>query len=250
MLRQAEMTRKFRSVFDRRQSEVLAEVVTNAYNDLVKTGDFNELKDIVKTLAMRMDGLAVAQQRTEQRVEELAAAQQRTEQRVEELAVAQQELAVAQQETQREMQTLAKRMGDLSSTVGGIGNTLGYALENEAYRMLPPLLAKKYGLEMTERFVRTYIGGTEVNIFGKAKRDGQDVLIVGETKSRLDERRKKKEKEGRKDVWEQLAEKVAAVKEAYPDMEIKPLIVTHHARPGALKQAEDQGIIVVQSFEW
>ena len=229
MLRQAEMTRKFRSVFDRRQSEVLAEVVTNAYNDLVKTGDFNELKDIVKTLAMRMDGLAVAQQRTEQRVEELA---------------------VAQQETQREMQTLAKRMGDLSSTVGGIGNTLGYALENEAYRMLPPLLAKKYGLEMTERFVRTYIGGTEVNIFGKAKRDGQDVLIVGETKSRLDERRKKKEKEGRKDVWEQLAEKVAAVKEAYPDMEIKPLIVTHHARPGALKQAEDQGIIVVQSFEW
>lgn len=236
MLRQAEMTRKFRSVFDRRQSEVLAEVVTNAYNDLVKTGDFNELKDIVKTLAMRMDGLAVAQQRTEQRVEELA--------------VAQQELAVAQQETQREMQTLAKRMGDLSSTVGGIGNTLGYALENEAYRMLPPLLAKKYGLEMTERFVRTYIGGTEVNIFGKAKRDGQDVLIVGETKSRLDERRKKKEKEGRKDVWEQLAEKVAAVKEAYPDMEIKPLIVTHHARPGALKQAEDQGIIVVQSFEW
>ncbi len=229
MLRQAEMTRKFRSVFDRRQSEVLAEVVTNAYNDLVKTSDFNELKDIVKTLAMRMDGLAVAQQRTEQRVEELA---------------------VAQQETQREMQTLAKRMGDLSSTVGGIGNTLGYALENEAYRMLPPLLAKKYGLEMTERFVRTYIGGTEVNIFGKAKRDGQDVLIVGETKSRLDERRKKKEKEGRKDVWEQLAEKVAAVKEAYPDMEIKPLIVTHHARPGALKQAEDQGIIVVQSFEW
>ncbi len=249
MLKQAEMARKFKTVFDQKQAAVLAEVVTNAYNDLVKTGDFNELKDIVKILATRMDGLAVAQTRTEQRVEELttvqkelAVAQTRTEQRVE-------ELTTAQKETQYEIQTLTKKMGDLSSTVGGLGNSMGYALENEAYRMLPSLLSEKYGLEMIERFVRTYIGGQEINLFGKAKRGGQELLIVGEVKSRLDERRKKPGKKTG-DIWAQLLARVATVKKTYPDIEITPLIITHHARPEALRQAEEAGIIVVQSFEW
>jgi len=223
MLKQSEMVRKFRTVFDRQQSEVLAEVVTAAYTDLVKTSDFNELKSIVK---------------------ELAEAQRRTEQRVEELAEAQKELAEAQRQTQVDIQTLTKRLGDLATTVGGIGNTLGYALENEAYRLLPALLKEKYGLEMTERFVRTYVGEVEINIFGKARRNGKEVLIVGETKTRLDERRAKK------GLWEQLSKKIEAVKEMYPDIEIVPLIITHHARPGALKEAEEQGILVVQSFEW
>ncbi|HEY85945.1 MAG TPA: hypothetical protein G4N96_12635 [Chloroflexi bacterium] len=291
MLKQAEMTRKFGNVFNQRQAVVLAEVVTEAYSDLVKTGDFNELKSIMKELAVaqtrtesRVEELAVAQTRTESRVEELAVAQTRTESRVEELAVAQtrtdsrveelavaqtrtdsrveelavaqtrteqrvEELVEAQKETQYEIQTLTKRLGDLGSTVGGLGNSMGYALENEAYRMLPSLLKEKYGLEMTERFVRTYIDGVEINLFGKAKRNGQELLIVGETKSRLDERRNKQSKR-QKDIWEQLSERVATVQQAHPGVEIAPLIITHHARPGALKQAEKKGVIVVQSFEW
>jgi len=183
--------------------------------------------------------LAVAQKRTEQRVEELAVAQKKTQEDVQALT--------------KNVQALTKSVKEQGTTLGGIGRTLGYALENEAYRMLPALLKEKYGLEMTERFVRTYIGGQEINLFGRANRNGQEVLIVGEVKSRLDERRKKKEREGkkkRKEIWEQLEEQIAAVKEAYPEIEIVPLIITHHARPGALKQAEDKGIIVVQSFEW
>jgi len=218
--RQDRITRKLETVFEQPQAAVLGEVITDAYNDLVKTDDFNELKAIVKDLAQ-------AQNRTERRVEELAE---------------------AQKETQYEIQTLSKRMGDLGATVGGIGNSMGYALENEAYRMLPPLLKEKYGLEITERFIRTYIGGREINLFSKARRNGEDLLVVGESKSRLDERRKRKKKQ--KDIWGQLLENVEAVKEAYPDTKIIPLIITHHARPSVLKQAEEEGIIVVQSFEW
>ncbi len=62
---------------------LIVEVIYDAYHDLVRADDFNELKGIVKELAH-------AQQRTEQRVEDLAEAQQhlaeaqqRTEQRVE-----------------------------------------------------------------------------------------------------------------------------------------------------------------------
>ena len=239
--RQTRLTHKLETVFERPQATVLAEVITDAYNELVKTDDFNELKAIVKELAQ-------AQNRTGQRMEELAQAQNRTEQRMEELTQAQKELTQAQKETQYEIQTLSKRLGYLGSTVGGLGNSMGYALENEAYRMLPPLLKEKYGLEITERFIRTYVGGQEINLFGKARRNGEELLVVGESKSRLDERRKRKKKQ--KDIWEQLSEKVEAVREAYPDTKIIPLIITHHARPGTLKQAEEEGVIVVQSFEW
>ncbi len=252
--RQNRITRKLETVFERPQAAVLGEVISDAYNDLVKTDDFNELKSIVRDLALaqnrteqRVEELAEAQNRTEQRLEELAEAQNRTEQRLEELAEAQKELAEAQKDTQLEIQTLSKRLGDLGSTVGGIGNSIGYALENEAYRMLPGLLQEKYGLEMTERFIRTDVGGEEINILGKARRNGEEVLIVGETKMRLDKPRRKT---GQKDIWAQLSEKVAVVQAAHPGVKIIPLIVTHYARPSVVEQAEKEGIIVAQSFEW
>ena len=258
MLRQVDMRHRFEFVFSREQSEVLAQVITEAYNELVKTDDFNELKAIVKELAVaqrqteqRLEELAVAQRQTEQRLEELAEAQKQTEQRLEELAEAQkqteqrlEELAEAQKQTHYEIQILNKKVKEQGTTIGGIGNSLGYALENEAYRMLPALLKKRYGLEMVERFVRTYIGGKEINIFGRAKQNGKEVLIVGESKARLDERRIKR------DIWEQLEKKVEAVKEAYPGTEVKRLVVTHYARPGMLKQAEKREVIIIQSFEW
>jgi hypothetical protein len=70
---------KLEEVFNPRQATVLAEVVEAAYSDLVKTGDFNELKAIVRDLAQ-------AQTRTELCVEELAEAQKRTEQELRALA--------------------------------------------------------------------------------------------------------------------------------------------------------------------
>ncbi len=53
-----EIKRKLKNVFNAQQADVLADVITAAYSDLVKTSDFNELKSIVKELAE-------AQRRTE-----------------------------------------------------------------------------------------------------------------------------------------------------------------------------------------
>ncbi len=241
MTQQTRLTRKLGTVFERPQAVMLSEVITDAYNDLVKTSDFNELKSIVKELAQAQKELTEAQKRTELRVGELAEAQKRTELRVE-------ELAEAQKETQIEIGKLAQRLHETNSHVGGLSRSVAYALENEAYRMLPVLLKKRHGIEMTERLVRTTIGGEEVNIFGRGQRNGQDVLLVGETKLRLDERRKKKR--GQKEIFEQLAAKAEAVERAYPGVEIVLLLITHFARPGILKKAEKRGILVVQSFEW
>jgi len=234
MQQQANLTHKLGTVFARPQAVMLAEVITGAYNDLVKTSDFNELKAIVKELA--------------QAQKELAQAQNRTELRVEELAEAQKELTEAQKETQVEIKKLAQGLRQTNGHLGGLSRSVAYGLENEAYRMLPGLLKTQYGIEMSERLVRTTIAGEEINIFGRGQRQGQDILLVGETKLRLDERRQKKR--GRKEVFEQLAAKAEAVASVYPDIEIVLLLITHFARPGILKQAEEAGIIVVQSFEW
>ncbi len=40
------------------------------------------------------------------------------------------------------------------------------------------------------------------------------------------------------------------VEKEYPAAEIVRVIITHYAHPKVLKQAQDENIIVVQSFEW
>lgn len=87
--RQARIEQRLSEVFEAPQAKVLAEVIQIAYNDLVKTSDFNELKDIVR---------------------QLAEAQGRTEQRLEELAQAQEQLAQAQARTEQRLAELAEEM--------------------------------------------------------------------------------------------------------------------------------------------
>ncbi len=248
MFGRAEIAKKLGAVFEAQQAVILAEVVTEAYSDLVKTGDFNELKSIVKELAE-------AQKRTETRMEELAEAQKRTETRMEELAEAQkgtetrmEELAEAQKGTAYQVRALTHKLGETNRTVGGLGRSLAYALENEAYRMMPAILEKKHAIQVSERLVRTHIAGQEINLFGRGRRGGEDVLIVGETKLRLDERRRRES--GEIAAFEQLEAKAAAVKAEYPNEEIVMVLITHYARPGALAEAQERGVIVVQSFEW
>ena len=58
------MLRRLAEVFPAQQAEVLAGVIYDAYNALVKADDFNELKEIVRRLAE-------AQEQTEQRLAKL-----------------------------------------------------------------------------------------------------------------------------------------------------------------------------------
>jgi len=188
--------------------------------------DFSELKGIVKELAE-------AQKRTEQRVEELAEAQKRTEIELKKLTA--------------EVKGLTKGLKDTRGEVGGLSRTLGYAFENEAYRYLPKVLQERYGITIKERFVREEIGGREVNIFGRGEKNGEEVLVIGEAKLRLDERRKEREE---RDVFGELEDKVKAVREEYNGAGIVKVLVTHYATKGFLKLAKERGVIVVQSFEW
>ena len=223
----------------------LLEEVERQREESVTKREFNELNEIVRELAQRVKELAEAQKRTEQRVEELAEAQRRTEQRVEELAEAQRrteervnELAEAQRRTEEEIRKLAQGQRRLRQEVGGLARSVAYALENEAFRRLPEFLRTK-GIEVLERMVRREVGGEEINLFGRARRDGEELLLVGEAVLRLDDTSKLR----------RLKEKAALVETELGE-KVLPVLVTHFAVRRLLERAERAGVMVVQSFEW
>ena len=154
------------------------------------------------------------------------------------------ELAEAQKRTEEEVRKLWIGLNRTREDLGGLSRSFGYAFENEAYRMLPGVLKEKYGIELKERFIRTEIRGQEINFLARAKRDGEEVYIVGEARVRLDDTKK------REDVFKELNSKIKAVKEEYGDIETQGLLVSHFATKGFLKKAEEKGILVVLSYEW
>ena len=227
MLNTPALTQRFERVFNKDQASILAVSITEAYSELVKTSDFNELKSIVRDLA-------VAQQ-------ELTVAQQRTETRVEELAVAQQDMAVS-------ISKMAQAMSGMKSELGGLSRTMSYALENEAFRVLPAYLQKEFDITVHSRFVRTEIDGEELDFYAQGEQNGRPVCIIGESKLRIDERRSGGQEFDR--IMSQLNRKAAVVKKAHPECDIVRMLVTHYVRPSTRKLLKEESVIVVQSFDW
>lgn len=167
---------KLRKVFDDKQASALAETIHDANRDVVRVGDFNELKGIVKELAE-------AQKRTAVKIEELAGAQNRTEGIVE-------ELAVAQKKTEEELRSLVKTVKNVQKELGGLSHTIGYALEDSIYPVLPKLLKEDFGIKTKGQIARRFIEypdgrDDEVNIYGEGELKGKKVYIIGEAKAQL-----------------------------------------------------------------
>ncbi len=263
MLNTLRIYEELKETLEPNAAKKITEILGTIYEELKNTvtkEDFRELKAVVLELAeaqkkteQRVEELAEAQKKTEQRVEELAEAQKKTEQRVEELAEAQkkteqrvEELAEAQKKTEAEVAKLARGLHETRGELGGLSRSMSYAFENEAFRKLPDFLKQNYGIEIKQKLIREEIGGKEINIFGIARKNGKEVFVVGESKLRLDERKDRKIKE----VFEELENKVRAVKQEYGSREVVKILITHYATKGFLNRAKEEGIIVIQSFEW
>ncbi len=160
------------------------------------------LRDEVRKLAeaqmrteQQVQKLAEAQARTEQQVQKLMEAQARTEQQVQKLAEEHEKLreevrklVEAQSETERRLQMLIKEHEKTRENLAGLSHTVGHLLEDRAIKSLPKIL-KKYGIEVVGELSRDYIevGGEyiEVNIYGKAIKDGKEYILLGEAKTRV-----------------------------------------------------------------
>ena len=208
-----------------RQREV--SITKKEFLEFAKTTEENFQK-VWKTIGE----LAEAQKRTEIRLNELAEAQKKTEIRVN-------ELAEAQKRTEVEIRKLGIGLRRTREQIGGLAKSVAYALENEAFRKLPAFLKERYQIEVIDNIIRAEIEGEEINILGQVKKDGQEMMLVGEAVLKLDDRRKLK----------LLSDKVQLVKETYGKGVI-PIIITHFAKKNILERAKNAGIIIVQSFEW
>jgi len=233
--------------FEPSAAKKLAELLGKLYTEITNTvtkAEFKELRDIVANLAQSQNELAEAQKSSEKRltrleevVEELAQAQKRTEQRVE-------ELAQAQKRTEQELQKLAIGLKDTQKQVGGLSDTIGYTLENQAYKYLPSLLQRDYGVTITTRLKRGYLEDArghpiEINILGEATKDGKSLLIIGECKSRL----------SKKNIKEFVEKRMKMFPSRYG--EIFPVIVTHMiSEPDAEDYAKEKGVALYYSYDF
>ncbi len=198
----------------------------------------NELTEAQKRTEIRLNELAEAQKITEQRVNELTEAQKRTELRVE-------ELTKAQYKTENELKRLAEALNETREQLGGISDTIGYTLENEAFKALPNLLHRDYGLVVVGRLKRGYIKDKkgrpiEVNIIGEATSNGKKVSIIGECKVRL----------SKKAIKEFVKRRVEAFK-GRVEGEIFPVLVTHMiSEANAEDFARDNDIALYYSYDF
>ncbi|WKT81195.1 hypothetical protein QYC27_13060 [Thermosynechococcus sp. PP45] len=188
---------KLRTAFSPEQAHLLAEVIREAYDDLVKAKDFNELKAIVADLAQ-------AQKRTEERVDqltvtvaELAQAQKRTEERVDQLTLTVAELAQAQKRTEERVDQLAaaqerteRAVKQLARQVGGLSEALGGSLEDLALEVVPEILEYRWGMEIEfcDRDTLPLRNGEyEFDLVIRGQVAGRPILVLGEVKSNITE---------------------------------------------------------------
>ncbi len=236
-----ELTRRVNELAEaQKRTEERLDELTERVNSLAEVQKRTE--DRLNELAERVNSLAEAQKRTEDRLNELAErvnslaeAQKRTEDRLN-------ELAEAQMETEKK---LAKLIGEHQKTreqIGGLSHSIGYLLEDRAYKGLPEILKKRYGIEVTEPLRRDYIKigrnrYLEVNILGKGKKDGREIYIIGECKTQLK----------KKDV-DKFLRHIKNIEDYFKGDKFL-VIVAYQASPPVAEYIREKGINFVYSYE-
>ena len=252
-------------VIKREEFEELKSVIVQLVKAQQKTEErLNQLAQRVDQLTIaqqkteeRLNQLTIAQQKTEERLNQLTIAQQKTEerlnqlaQRVDQLTIAQQkteerlnQLAEAQEKTEKEIRSLTITVRRIQKELGGLSHSVGFDLENRAYKSLPKLLKEKFGLEVKDRLLRKFIEypegkEEEINIFGKAKKNGKIVYIIGESKTHL----------SLKDV-DKFKKRIMRIEKVIKEEKF-PIFVVHSASPRIVKYAENNGFSVFFSYDF
>jgi len=297
MINTMKMYEELSETMDSKSAKKIVEMMSYMYEEIQNTvtkTEFNELKDIVKDLSIKVGelttgqkALAEAQKRTEDKVTELAEAQKRTEDKVTELAKAQKrtedkvtelaeaqkrtedkvaelaeaqkrtedkvtELAEAQKRTEDKVTELAetltklvKEHDDTKRQMGGIAQSIGYNLEDKAYKALPALLKRDFNITIEGRLIRDYVKDNkerefEVNIFGKGKRGGKDIIIIGESKTVLSEN----------DIKSFIRKRIETLKDVFKE-EIFPVLVTRSVSNSKVKEfAKSVNLHIYYSYDF
>ncbi len=224
--------------------------IEKAIGDVVTRRDFLELSDKVDRITNAVEELAEAQRKSEERlsrVEEalfkLAEAQKRTEERLNRLEEVVEKLAEAQKRTEERLNELIEEHSTTREQLGSLTHTVGYFLENEAYRYLPKLLMKDFGITVEGSLIRDYIEVSpnkyeEINIIGKGRKNGNEVMILGEAKTQL-----------KKSHIDKFISLVKKIDKFYPFDKIL-ICVTHQTSPLVRDYANKKGVKIYFSYQF
>ncbi len=225
--------------------KALAEEVKKLAERQTKTEEtVKALAEEVKKLAERQTKIEETVRALAEEVKKLAERQTKTEETVKALAEEVKKLAERQTRTEEELRKLIKEHEKTRKDLGGLTQSFGYFLENESYKHLPSLLERDYHLQITEPLDRKFIRYPhnrydEVNIYGKGKIDGKEVVILGEVKSQLSKRH-----------VDEFLKKVSRIKKFY-DWETFLVLVTHMAvNPQVEDYVKDLGIALYKSSQF
>jgi hypothetical protein len=153
------------------------------------------------------------------------------------------DLAEAQKRTEIELRELVGEHRKTRTQLRGLSMTIGYTLEDKAFKALPALLKKDYGLIVKEKLKRKFVTDNkgqpvEVNIIGQADQNGQTSVIVGEAKSQL----------SKNDIDAFMRKKLNRLKGIYD--RIFPILITYMiSEPDVEEYAKGKGIILYYSYD-
>lgn len=226
--------------FQRLDSEITAvRQAQHAFEELL----IRSHEQFDQRLARIETALAELTESQKRSVEEFARYREASEARFARIETALAELTEAQKRSEEEIRLLTEEMRDVRRQMGGIATSVGYGLEDKAYLALPALLRRDYGIEVEERLKRQFVLDREgqyieVNIFGKAKRNGTPLTIVGESKAQL----------SKNDVDHFVRRKLSRLKEVYP--QLFPVLVTFMITDWDVEEyARAQGIALYYSYD-
>jgi len=210
----------------------------------VKVSDFNELKEIVRNIGIKVEQLVEAQKKTEARldsltikVEQLVEAQKKTEEVVK-------KILVEQRTMKNELRKVIEEHSKTRIQLGRLSATVGYDLEDKSYIFLPPLLEKDHCIKIIGKLSRGYLKNKEneyleINIVGRGFMENKEIIIIGECKSQL----------SKKGIDEFIRKKLNRLKGSFEN--IFPVLVTYMiAEHDVDEYVKKKGIALYYSYNF
>ncbi|MCS7180899.1 MAG: hypothetical protein NZ891_06065 [bacterium] len=230
---------ELRNIFGEEGAKKLSELLGNIYNEVINTVTKEEFKDLKNAFSE----LIQAQKKTEERIEELAQAQKNSEGRITTLEGVVKELAEAQKKTEEEIRKLTISLKETRKMVGTLSDTVGYGLEDRAIKALPEILKNIYNIEISKPLVRKILKKNgikfELNIFGTGKKNGEEIFIIGEAKSKLS-----------KGHIDRFIKKVSFMEERHIISKNKFLLmISYMIEPEIEEYAKSRGIEIIWSYQ-
>ncbi|MEM2604518.1 MAG: hypothetical protein QW353_06455 [Candidatus Korarchaeum sp.] len=137
---------------------------------------------------------------------------------------------------------LVTAVAELRVEVGRLSDTVGYGLEDIARILVPPWLERLQGVELVSELRREFLRldgeEVEVNLYSEGKKEGRDVRVLGEVKSRI----------YGGDVRRLYNNAVSPLRRA--GFEVIAFMVGYVVHPSAREEAEKLGISVIAAYEF